>query len=85
MVPDLRFVVWEFRGSQIRSSTQFNSLRDLGVNIEPANTMSRMSTITISQMAREMYNNLDIQCFSDEAGGINSVGGEIYRVITVCK
>ena len=84
-VPDSRSVVWEFRGSQIRSQTQFQALTNLGVIIEPANTMSQNSTITISQSAREMYNDITIQCFSDEIGGISSVGGEVYNVITVCK
>ena len=84
-VPASRSVVWEFRGSQIRSPNQFATLADLGVIIEPANTMAQNSVISISQSARELYNDITVQCFSDEIGGINSVGGVIYSVVTVCK
>ena len=84
-VPASRSVVWEFRGSQIRSPTQFSTLSGLGVIIDPADTMSQFSTISISQSARELYNDITVQCFSDEIGGINSVGGVVYNVITVCK
>ena len=84
-VPASRSVVWEFRGSQIRSPNQFATLADLGVIIDPANTMAQNSTISISQSARELYNDITVQRFSDEIGGINSVGGVIYSVVTVCK
>ena len=77
--------MWEFRGSQIRSPNQFESLADLGVIIEPANTSVQSSSISIAQLARNKYNDISVQCFSDEVGGINSVGGDIYGVVTVCK
>ena len=84
-VPASRSVVWEFRGSQIRSSTQFSTLAGLGVIIDPANTIAQSSNISISQAARELYDDITVQCFSDEVGGINSVGGVVYNVVTVCK
>ena len=71
-------VVWEVGRSQIRSQKQFQDIRDKGIFIEPMNTISMYSTISISSMARDLNNtNITVQCLASH--GISSVEGDRYR------
>ena len=76
-------VVWEVERSQIRSSTQFTNFANLGVIIEPANTLSISSTISIMPLFRENNREILVQCLATQ--GINSIEGVVYRVITFGK
>ena len=77
-------VVWEVERSQIRSQQQFDNIRDQGIFINPMNTSSMTSTISISSMARENNsNNITLQCLASH--GISSVEGDRYSVITFSK
>ena len=77
-------VVWEVGRSQIRSQKQFEDISDKGIFIEPMNTVSETSTVTISSMARDLNNsNITIQCLASQ--GISSVEGDRYSIITFGK
>ena len=76
-------VVWEVERSQIRSNAQFMEVEDLGFFIEPMNTRSNFSKITISPLARVNNSEILVQCLASQ--GINSIEGEIYRVVTFGK
>ena len=76
-------VVWEVERSQIRSNDQFMDIENLGFVIDPSNTLSNFSTITISPPARTGNSEILIQCLSSR--GINSIEGEIYSVVTFGK
>ena len=77
-------VVWEVGRSQIRSQKQFQDIGDKGIFIEPMNTISMYSTISISSMARDLNNtNITVQCLASH--GISSVEGDRYRIITFGK
>ena len=73
-------VVWEVERSQIRSSSQFIDFADRGVIIDPPNTQSTMSTITVVASFRVSNREILVQCLASQ--GINSIEGETYRVIT---
>ena len=73
-------VVWEVERSQIRSSNQFMDFADRGVIIDPPNTQSTMSTITVVPSFRMSNREILVQCLASQ--GINSIEGETYRVIT---
>lgn len=81
-VSSSRQVVWEVGRSQIRSEEQFNDIEDVGVFIDPRNTMSSMSTITISEMAREALNTSEILVLCLSVQGISSIPSNTVRVIT---
>ena len=77
-------VVWEVGRSQIRSQKQFDDISDKGIFIDPMNTISMTSTISISSMARVLNSsNITIQCLASR--GISSVEGDRYNVITFGK
>ena len=80
-VPAGSTVVWEVEGSQIRSQEQFEDIVNEGYFIEPMDTESTFSTISVSAEARQgSDSDISVQCVSSE--GINSVKGNIYFVIT---
>ena len=80
-------VVWEVGRSQIRSQTQFDDISNKGIFIDPMNTLTRTSTISISSMARDLNNSSDnaitIQCLASQ--GISSVEGDRYNIIIFGK
>ena len=77
-------VVWEVGRSQIRSQKQFEDISDKGIFIDPMNTISVTSTISISSMARDLNgSNITIQCLASH--GISSVEGDRYNIITFGK
>ena len=73
-------VVWEVERSQIRSNTQFMDFASLGVVIDPADTLSIVSTITIMPSFRVNNSEILVQCLASQ--GINSIEGNINRVVT---
>lgn len=73
-------VVWEVERSQIRSNAQFMDFSNRGVVIDPADTLSTMSTITIMSSFRENNREILVQCLASQ--GINSIEGNINRVVT---
>ena len=77
-----RSVVWEVGRSQIRSPDQFVDIENAGIFIYPSNTMSSMSNITISQMARESVNSSEIQVVCLSIQGISTIPGNTFRVVT---
>lgn len=70
--------------SQIRSQQQFNNNVARGIFIEPMNTASVNSTISISAMARNSDGEILVQCLADQ-GTSGSVEGDTYRVVTFGK
>ena len=76
-------VVWEVERSQIRSSNQFMDFAGLGVLIDPADTLSVLSTITVMPSFRMSNREILVQCLASQ--GINSIEGEIHRIITFGK
>ncbi len=76
-------VVWEVERSQIRSSSQFMNFADLGVIIDPADTLSDSSVISIMPSFRMNNREILVQCLANQ--GINSIEGEVYQVITFGK
>jgi hypothetical protein len=76
-------VVWEVERSQIRSNSQFVSFAGLGVIIDPADTASASSVISIMPSFRMDNREILVQCLASQ--GINSIEGEVYRVITFGK
>ena len=83
-VPAGSTVVWEVDRSQIRSQQQFNDNVARGIFIEPMNTESASSTMSISAVARDGDDEILVQCLADQ-GISGSVEGETYRVITFGK
>ena len=79
-VPPQRTVVWEEGREQIRTPGQFNDKLAEGIFVEPMNTDSMISIISISAMARENDDEIMVQCLYDQ--DLSSVKGEIYRVTT---
>ena len=73
-------VVWEVERSQIRSEDQFNDILASGYIIEPMDTESTDSTISISSMARVNNSEILVQCLASQ--GITSTKGETYLVVT---
>ena len=73
-------VIWEVSGTQIRRSDEFNIIRSMGYFIDPMNTESRTSFISISEVARENASEVAVQCVASL--GIDSIKGETYRVVT---
>ena len=76
-------VVWEVERSQIRNQRQFEETNAIGIFIEPGNTASNFSTVTISSVARENNSAITIQCLASK--GITSSEGIRYQVITFGK
>lgn len=83
MVNSPSTVVWEVERSQIRNQQQFDETRANGISIDPMNTNSNTSTISISRMARDNNMNITVQCLASQ--GIATMEGERYRVITFGK
>ena len=79
-VDSISTVVWEVERSQIRSSTQFTDFANLGVIIDPDNTQSTTSTLTIMPSFRVSNNEILVQCLASQ--GINSIEGNINRVVS---
>ena len=77
-----RTVVWEVERSQIRNQRQFDDAMSIGIFIDPMNTDSVVSTITVSSFARRNNsdNEIIVQCLASQ--GISSVEGERYIVIS---
>ncbi len=77
-------VVWEVGRSQIRSQKQFEDIGDKGIFIDPMNTISETSMVSISSTARDLNNsNITIQCLASQ--GISSVEGDRYSIFTFGK
>ena len=77
-----RTVVWEIRGSQILRTNQFSVIRSMGYFIDPMNTESNSSFISISETARENNSEIVVQCVASLGGFFDSIKGEMYRVVT---
>ena len=75
--------MWEVKGVQLVSNQQLEGVNSIGIFIEPANTMSKFSTIYISQKARTIWSIITIRCIARK--GIATVDGVPHSVITICK
>ena len=82
-----RTVVWEVEGLQIHNQLQFENARSIGIFIDPMNTESILSTITVLGFARRNNNDnvILVQCRSRAIQGISSVVGKLYTLVSFGK
>ena len=89
-VPAPRSIIWAIGRWQIQRSDDFDAATSIGIYVEPPNTNSQMSTITLSQMTWDaaLEGNVAIiavTCLSVEGMLDNIIAVQTYGVFIVCK
>ena len=80
-------IVWEVDGTQIHSTEQFNNYNTQGYSIQPMNTESESSNMTISMEARvsKTDSNIIVDCLAKHKNELGSNKWEIHHIILICE
>ena len=80
-------IVWEVDGTQIHSTEQFNNYNTQGYSIQPMNTESESSNMTISMEARvsNTDSNIIVDCLAKHKNELGSNKWEIHHIILICE